>query len=134
MIFNEVLNRHRKIKAYSILLAWMVIFLHNVIPHHHHDEQPFHCHSLFHKTAETEQCCTHETKFKGAGENNTVICHFSPVFCHPQNFGEAGLPDNSSSVPTNILCRSEIVHLPGCKLFYNPPGYDSNHLRAPPLS
>jgi len=122
-----------KIKTYFVLLAWMVIFLHNVIPHNHDGEQPYHCHSLFHKAGDHEQFHKQETEFKDAGENSKTVCHFNPVFCHSQHFGESGFLINTSYFTANIFCKSEKLHLPGLNPYFNPPEDNSNHLRAPPL-
>ena len=45
-----MLRRFLKIKAYSILIAWLTIFVHNAIPHNHIYENLTCCKELIHNS------------------------------------------------------------------------------------
>lgn len=128
------MTRLIKIKAYTLLLTWGLIFLHNAIPHTHVEEQPGHCHSLFHKTEITSHHCGHETEINNNTGQHKIVCHFSPVFRHSHDIGQPALQTLSSYRLTPVYDRSEKFHIPDTGEYRNPPGKDSHHLRAPPLS
>ncbi len=57
------MRKLKLISAFSVSVAWMVIFLHAVIPHNHHNEHSTGCKSVYH--------CSHESESTGtATEDN----------------------------------------------------------------
>lgn len=67
-----------------MLLAWLVIFLHGIIPHNHNSHQTVHCHNILH-----HDHSEHDTKdlseidkflldaFEDDHNQPAIICHFT---------------------------------------------------------
>jgi len=129
-------TRLLKIKAYTLFLAWGLIFLHNIIPHTHIEEQPHYCHSLFHKITAVHHHHGHETEVSGEGEHqdHDTVCHYTALFTSSHAAADfvAAVPssDNTVTIPE----YSESLYIPGTGNHSDPPGKGSLHLRAPPLS
>ncbi|MCJ7448834.1 MAG: hypothetical protein MUO72_14195 [Bacteroidales bacterium] len=73
-----------KIKAYTVLLSWMLIFTHNIIPHNHANENLTGCHELVHNSHTTGNDFTGPLKFKSQPEEVTV-CHITTFLFHQFN-------------------------------------------------
>jgi hypothetical protein len=82
------LYRSVKIKAFIVLLAWGIVFLHGVIPHIHLNEQYGCCHSLLHDSDTTEQDNCNVVHFKGIPTDHEKVCHFSTIMFQQQGFEE----------------------------------------------
>lgn len=119
-----------KIKAYTILLAWLVIFAHNVIPHNHADENSV--------------CISNYTGFHQSGTGNPsgaavltnepaegAVCHLSNLLFHsfsPENLFTCSLKKvdfTPSSRAEKIELSSNHSYIeddcPGNSLFRAPP-------------
>jgi hypothetical protein len=74
--YTRLLRRFLKIKAYTILLAWLTIFAHGAIPHNHDYLNIAYCkeliHISFHKINESGQQCEIINQSK---DDN--VCHAS---------------------------------------------------------
>jgi len=126
------LRKRLKIKTYFVLLAWAVIFLHNVIPHVHEEEQPGYCHSLYHTFCNAAHGEGHEDTYSSAAENNGKMCHFSVNMYHPSGFGDIAC--NSVQNHTfDILSGKESLFIPHTERNGTQYENGSTHLRAPPV-
>lgn len=75
------------ISTFSIAVAWLIIFLHAVIPHNHHEEHADDCKSVYHccHDSNTSGAISHEHGVTGLQELNGshseneshFICHFT---------------------------------------------------------
>ena len=127
-----------KIKCGVLLLAWMVIFLHSIVPHHHHSHHPD-CHYVVHKAAiqhEHHDDCDHEATdfplYQAAQNSETeTICHFDTSLFqnfHIDNFFVAESGWSSSQTSDDVTELSPVV-----TIFKKPPAFRSCMLlRAPP--
>jgi hypothetical protein len=125
------LRKAIKIKAFSMILAWLMIFAHSVIPHVHRDE----CMTGYH---EYVQKISHEISGTGVLMSVKTRPHDEKV-CHVTNFI---LGQMSQDIPL-YHSRKEIslipVIIPGLKrynkqIIYIPEHFfSSSLLRAPPL-
>ncbi|MGQ9620159.1 MAG: hypothetical protein ACUVTX_04155 [Bacteroidales bacterium] len=128
------MNSLLKIKILTILFAWLIMFLHNIIPHNHVDEQPYYCHNLIHNISRVNHNHGQETELNARSDNQSKVCHFSPVFCHPQYFGEQTILTSLSSFEISFTDISEKFHIPDQDEICNPFLKGSHLLRAPPYS
>ena len=80
--------RSVKIKAFIVLLAWGVVFLHGVIPHIHLTEMHGQCSSLLHDSDIKAEESSHSDHINGGHNDNEKICHFSTIMFLQQGFDE----------------------------------------------
>jgi len=67
-----------------MLIAWMTIFMHNVIPHNHVEDIPSGCHDIVHATATDKNDCGKSDRIVNIPGEITV-CHFSAFLFHNIN-------------------------------------------------
>ncbi|MFN8240893.1 MAG: hypothetical protein U0X39_09095 [Bacteroidales bacterium] len=65
-----------RVKATVIFLAWMVIFLHGVIPHVHIQDQPSQCFDLVHSCNHDEKSQSDSDHPEINGSHSEKVCHF----------------------------------------------------------
>jgi hypothetical protein len=136
-LYYTVASINTIFKAVPVGVAWLIIFMHGVIPHNHHQEHASGCVEIYH-------CChegDHETENTGNtaetvtgsadSEEKHFICHFNTAPFHPlDNDTPFFHKDNRSSQPE----RSEPqIH----STYYSQPFISSHlfrpdNLRAPP--
>jgi hypothetical protein len=126
------LRKGLKIKAYFILLAWAVIFLHNIIPHVHEEEQPGYCHSVFHSFCNTTHNDRNEDTYASASENEGKVCHFSVNMLHPSGFGDIACYSGQNN-DFDILSEKESLYIPHSERNGTQYENGATHLRAPPV-
>lgn len=124
------MRRALKLKAYFILLAWMTIFVHNVIPHNHIEENVFGCHDLIHNSPESRGVDAKSPVFVSQPCEVTV-CHVSNFLFH--TFSQEDLFTSVSQIAAlkPVGLQEEIIvfpeekhaseHYPGCFLLRAPP-------------
>lgn len=78
------MRSHLKIKAYFILVAWLAIFMHNAIPHHHINENTEGCHELIHNTGEGNNDSGMSFSLTSQ-PSETKVCHISGFLFHSFN-------------------------------------------------
>ncbi len=124
------LRKGIKIKAYSVFLAWMLIFVHNIIPHNHIQDNITGCHKLIHTANLSENDCNGPVKFnQEPGDIN--VCHISNLLYHQfttDTFLSCSdkIADYSTVNQTSI--RIFITDEPFIRDFH----YGSGPLRSPP--
>ena len=101
-----------KIKVYVMVLAWMVIFLHDAIPHNHDNSPDHNCHAVIHSVEpgsdlissipdQVEHITGLYLILTGGSHNHNphFICHFSTSLYHDQL-----LEMNAVILTDNPLC------------------------------
>lgn len=133
-----------KAKVFIMAAAWMVIFLHDAIPHNHDSSPEHQCHSLIHSTGyEQNKSAGGESKkaddqvsysdilHRSHNHGNTVVCHFSSGLyrSHGVESAVAILTDN----PLYIISQQiTSVHTPEVLSPVIAPPIRLNPLRGPP--
>ncbi len=71
-----------------MLIAWMTIFMHNVIPHNHVEDTLTGCHDIVHTTSSEKNDCGKSDRYESLpGEE--MVCHASAFLYH--NFSHENL-------------------------------------------
>jgi len=125
------LRKGLKIKSFSLLLAWLVIFSHGIIPHHHVDELIPECHSVFHTVSADCGKGENPGTYKNTPSEETV-CHYSGFI-----FGHQG-SDNQLLISEGILFIGlsgppASANLNTTLFFRTDPHTGISFLRAPPV-
>jgi hypothetical protein len=121
-----------RIKTYSLLLAWLVIFAHGVIPHHHSDDN----------CGQITDCCQSDSP-SGIDLSKAVmlidhpsevkVCHLSNLLF--QNFNPENLHPFISSQPIFIpICISGKIYISSTVSIISPHSYSTVGFRAPPVA
>jgi hypothetical protein len=132
------MRKPKKIKALLLLLSWLIIFMHGVVPHLHanhtdydlHGEDQHHQSDCGHNHSESENyaegiilCDSHD--------HDSSLCHFNPNL-----FSQL---DIDCSFLFVSLLESRVCEIPvyivnpdAQKEFKKPPLITNNSLRAPP--
>jgi hypothetical protein len=82
-----------KLKTYLMLVAWMMIFMHNIIPHNHIDDNITGCHDVIQKTA-PDNNKSDVTKGFTNQPCDVTVCHISGFLFH--NFNQENLLNGTS--------------------------------------
>jgi hypothetical protein len=126
------LRKGIKIKAYTIFLAWMMIFSHNIIPHNHPNDNITGCHDLIHGTNPAEDDCNGPLKFKSQPDDINV--------CHISNFLYHQFSEDSFLHHVYVTSGCSTIHLAGSYLFKSEEPFirdvynGSVSFRAPPAA
>ena len=132
------MRRALKIKTWLMLLSWMIIFLHGVIPHNHHPSQKAGCHHIVHNAPlsnEHHQDCdkAHEKTilYTAHSHESETICHFSTsLFQNLQIDSLFIVKSVWNQAYTEVPLTGLLYYTPG---FKKPPAYQNCRLlRAPP--
>jgi hypothetical protein len=78
------LRRNLKIKAYTILVAWLMIFMHNIIPHNHLQENFTGSHQLVQSEFPDNSDTGRTTEFN-IPLHEISVCHISNFLYHNFN-------------------------------------------------
>jgi len=65
-----------KFKAYIFLIAWAIIFAHNVIPHNHSDANFAYCSGLIHNHGSSQSEGDRSTRLNNE-HSDSKVCHLS---------------------------------------------------------
>jgi len=124
------LRKLLKIKAYTILFAWLVIFIHNAIPHNHIDENTSGCKELIHVSYPGTDDPDRSIKVSGQ-PSDVKVCHVSSLLF--SNFNHDNLiillvqdfifnPESLDDLVVSITDQSYISdHFHGTTSFRAPP-------------
>jgi hypothetical protein len=127
------LYRSVKIKAFIILLAWAIVFLHGVIPHIHMSEQHGLCHSLLHDSDLSEKGAANSDNINGSHNAHEKVCHFSTILYMQQGFEDQFA--NTSHKP-QIIPEAIIISVIACDqdAFISLAETTPSLLRGPPVA
>jgi len=126
------LRKALKLKASVFIIAWLALFVHNVIPHHHIDNN---CESFGH-LAHNPVSCTDDTGHAARADNehqDEHVCSLSNLLFHSLNpeifLSCSGInPDFNPDLPVSVFYI-------GFNKFISSAGTGGTCLlRAPPLS
>jgi hypothetical protein len=133
-----------KAKVFILMAAWMVIFLHDAIPHNHDSSPEHQCHALMHSDAPEQTTAPYYALNNADGQvsysdilqrshnhGHTVICHFSSGLyrSHGVETVVAIMTDN----PVYIISQQiTAVHTPEALSPVIAPPIRLNPLRGPP--
>jgi hypothetical protein len=126
------LRKALKIKTFTVLLAWLVIFAHSIIPHNHLQEHYDELRSLIHYTEHVQECPQIKDIISTNQPDNEKVCHFGENLFHQLNCDE--LFDTSIKIISlhtpdeeNLLVFNEKDQVIPDFILY------PNSLRAPPI-
>jgi len=126
------LKKAVKIKTFTIFLAWIVIFAHNIIPHNHLSDNFEGCRELIHEVNASKKVGDTHFQLKNLPEG-VNSCHFSNILfnklCQDNVLFSTSREDHI--VPVTII-SSVLVNK--SELFLFRPFYGSSSLRAPPAA
>lgn len=72
------MRRWLKIKAVILSLAWLIIFLHDAIPHNHNNHPGSECHNLVHNLEPEDGIHIEGTSLNNSHDHHAeIVCHFS---------------------------------------------------------
>ncbi len=120
-----------KIKAFTILSAWLVIFAHSVIPHHHLQEQPGSCHELIHDISSEGNL--HDFSINGQPSGHEKVCHFAGNLFQQVNLDNFFFYYENKILAEPVLLSGSLIN-PNQDNFCPKPDTGIISLRAPPLS
>jgi len=121
-----------KIKASAMLLAWLMIFTHNIIPHNHAIENQTGCHELVHGSHTAGNDCNGPLKFKSLPEE-VKVCHLTTFLFHQFNHDTIICRTHTDSDITPVTLSgyaTENTLLIAISDYY----YGKTSLRAPPIA
>ena len=133
------MRRGLKIKTLFMLLAWMIIFLHSIIPHNHHEHRSINCNCIYHYDhgdSAVDKMVHDGLILLNAVNNNhckVFICHFSIELMQETHFDH--LFFHESSIPFLGPLPSPVIYIHYCTI---DKGTKSEikfmPLRAPPIN
>jgi hypothetical protein len=125
------LKRSLKIKAFLVLFAWGVVFMHGVIPHIHPNEQPGNCNSLLHDIDEKEHGNNDPDHFRGIHTDHEKVCHFATIMLQQQGFDDILCNTNQR---TQTIIYSKLLSVNKYDQVFNISQQETgpSQLRAPP--
>ncbi|TAJ14719.1 hypothetical protein DMA11_04075 [Marinilabiliaceae bacterium JC017] len=115
------MDKLREIAAYTLLLAYSIVFAHNIIPHHHHSEQSFLGDAGVALHEHSHDDCSHSYPYESNLKHDhhhqhQSHCHFNvrPILTKMVNIplvfvtvDEVQLP-----VPVYNFCKNAFVYYP----------------------
>lgn len=125
------LRKAIKIKVFTIFCAWLVIFTHSVIPHHHIQEPSGICHDLVHDFSSEKNL--EDCSINGKPLGHEKVCHFAGNLFKLVNLDNFFYYYNNKILvtPVRIYC---LLYNPDQDRYCLKPETGTISLRAPPLS
>jgi hypothetical protein len=125
------LRKGLKIKSLTLLLSWLVIFAHGVIPHHHVDELLPDCHRIFHTVSADNSIDEILCGYKTTPFQETV-CHYSGfIFGHMGSDNQVLLSEGTVFMSPSESLTDGILYT--TIFFKTDPHSGISFLRAPPV-
>lgn len=121
-----------KIKAFTLLIAWSVIFAHSIIPHNHHNDEFKACHNLVHAVDLAGSSQDKTARLDSLPDKETV-CHYSGFVFYQLNTDTIIISTGKTSFPAMIRITGSINDQ-NSLIFISDPHLGKSALRAPPLS
>jgi hypothetical protein len=126
------LRKAIKIKAYTILLAWGMIFTHSIIPHNHIDDCISICCESNHLVSSDNNDSGRALKFV-LHPNDVNICHISGFLFHQFNQDNL-ISDSCGNINVGPLCLAISYSFNSSDLFITELWNSSASFRAPPTA
>jgi hypothetical protein len=126
----DTVGKQIKIKTCILLLAWLVIFAHSIIPHHHSDDNCMQATSCCHSSASAGIDDLMSVKFLDQS-SDARICHLSNLLFqnfNPENF----LPSSVAQTIFLPVCISGKTYINSSVSFISPGSCSTIGFRAPP--
>jgi hypothetical protein len=130
--FLKFLRKAIKIKVYTIMLAWVVIFMHSVIPHNHLLENNTGCRELFHGIVTGDNDCDSTSKLESQ-PGESIVCHFSNFLFNQFSQDNLIIQSNKESHFYPVLLTGSIFVHPSEPYIYRS-YHGTSSLRAPPAA
>jgi hypothetical protein len=114
------------------MIAWLVIFIHGIIPHNHLNEKHNGCHKIIHNIVLHDHERDHDHTSRYADHPaEEKICHFSSFLYNHFSQDSFFLSTNIEThyPPVNL---SESFKISYKDYYFSRPYYGSSSLRAPP--
>jgi hypothetical protein len=126
------LRKASKIKAFTIFLAWLVIFAHSIIPHNHVSDNFEGCQELIHEISSSNDNCDGHLEFENLPEE-TSVCHLSGLLFQQFNQDNIFISTEREDhyYPVILIGSVKVIK---SELFLLRPYYGSSSLRAPPAA
>lgn len=121
-----------KIKAFTLLIAWSVIFAHSIIPHNHHYDEFKACHNLVHAIDPAGNLQDKTARLDNLPDKETV-CHYSGFVFYHLNTDNIIISSGKTSFP-DIIRIAGSINDQNSLIFISDPHLGKSALRAPPLS
>jgi len=115
-----------------MLVAWMMIFAHSIIPHNHIQDNIYGCHELVHNSSPSEPDSSSSAEFRNQPVNVKI--------CHVTDFLFKNLTPDNLIIHTTREADICPVYITGQALIFEEPYsfsdhfYGSDFLRAPPAA
>jgi hypothetical protein len=133
------LRRGIKTKTLFMLLAWMIIFLHSIIPHNHHEHRSINCNYICyfdHGNSAADKIVHYGLILKNAVNNDrckVFICHFSVELMQETHLDH--LFFHESPIPFTDPLLSPVTYIHNCTINKGAKSVIKfMPLRAPPLN
>jgi len=126
------LRKAKNIKALILLLSWVVIFAHSIVPHNHHEADAAVCHNFVHSHSSVDNQTDNILRIEDlpCGEN---VCHLNGFEYFQLNSDNLFLLHDKTS-SENIYELSVRISIQRSFEFVSYPHLGKPALRAPPLS
>lgn len=121
-----------KIKAYTIMLSWLMIFAHGIIPHVHPENTNCNCHEIVHSSGVDNRSNNHEVTLNNVPEDVTV-CHFSSSLFNHFN-GENLISQSDSHISVSPVILPGSIFYCTSDPFFSDQFNGVSCLRAPPAA
>jgi len=122
----------KKIKTLLLLLSWVVIFTHSIVPHNHHEADVAGCFNLVHSHTSDDNQSDNVTRIEDLPCGETV-CHLNAFEYFQLNSDNLFLLHDKTSCE-NICEISAPINIRRSLEFVSDPHLGKPALRAPPLS
>lgn len=124
------MRRAIRIKSFTMLLAWFVIFAHGVVPHNHLDDPSSVCHHLLHSTGAEDNQSGDLVRTDGEQQGKRA-CHYSGFVFHQLSDNIILNSDKPGFIKPPEIYTSNNFH--STELFISDPYWCNSALRAPPV-
>ena len=127
------MSKSIKIKAFAILIAWTVIFLHNIIPHLHEQDQSCGNKNIIHEISCDNLNNGYGSVVNGQPVDHEKVCHYNGLLFQLVNYDNLLFhPEKKIHSIAVLLTESSLYHV--AYIDFSEPETDNTSLRAPPVS
>lgn len=128
--YQIFLRKAIKIKAFTVLFAWLVILTHSIVPHIHVQEQYGGCHDIVHDiSTETDE---HDFSLKDHDSGHEKVCHFAINIFQLADLDNLFYSYDNTKLITPVVI-SDYLFNSNQEQFFPKPETGITSLRAPPV-